>query len=50
MALGRLDDVEVSGPDWRLRPDSPALEQARLAAVQDAVDAGPAYAAAFGAS
>jgi uncharacterized protein YggE len=50
VALGRLDDVEVSGPFWRLRPDSPATEQARLAAVQDAVRRARQYAAAFGAS
>jgi uncharacterized protein YggE len=49
VALGRLDDVEVSGPFWRLRPDSPAAEQARLAAVQDAVRRARQYAAAFGA-
>jgi uncharacterized protein YggE len=49
VALGRLDDVEVSGPFWRLRPDSPAAEQARLAAVQDAVRRAQQYAAAFGA-
>jgi uncharacterized protein YggE len=50
VALGRLDDVEVSGPFWRLRPDSPAAEQARLAAVQDAVRRARQYAAAFGAT
>jgi len=49
VALGRLDDVEVSGPSWRLRPDSAAAEQARLAAVQDAVRRARQYAAAFGA-
>jgi len=49
VALGRLDDVEVSGPSWRLRPDSVAAEQARLAAVQDAVRRARQYAAAFGA-
>ena len=49
VALGRLDDVEVSGPFWRLRPDSAAAEQARLAAVQDAVRRARQYAAAFGA-
>jgi uncharacterized protein YggE len=49
VALGRLDDVEVSGPFWRLRPDSAAAEQARLAAVQDAVSRARQYAAAFGA-
>jgi hypothetical protein len=48
VALGRLDDVEVSGPVWRLRPDSGAFEQARLAAVRDAVRRAGQYAAAFG--
>jgi uncharacterized protein YggE len=50
VALGRLDDVEVSGPFWRLRPDGRAAEQARLAAVQDAVRRARQYAAAFGSS
>jgi uncharacterized protein YggE len=49
VALGRLDDVEVSGPSWRLRPDSGASERARLAAVGDAVTRARQYAAAFGA-
>jgi uncharacterized protein YggE len=49
VALGRLDDVEVEGPVWRLRPDSPVVEQARLDAVRDAVRRGRQYAAAFGA-
>ncbi|UOY03564.1 SIMPL domain-containing protein [Blastococcus sp. PRF04-17] len=49
VALGRLDDVAVSGPGWRLRPDSPALERARLDAVRDAVRRARQYAAAFGA-
>jgi uncharacterized protein YggE len=49
VALGRLDDVEVDGPDWRLRRDSPAIEQARLDAVGDAVHRARRYAAAFGA-
>ena len=47
--LGRLDDVDVAGPGWRLRPDSPAVEQARLDAVRDAVHRARQYAAAFGA-
>jgi uncharacterized protein len=47
--LGRLDDVDVSGPEWRLRPDSRAVEQARLDAVRDAVHRARQYAAAFGA-
>jgi uncharacterized protein YggE len=49
VALGRLDDVEVSGPHWRLRPDSAASEQARLAAIDDALTRARQYAAAFGA-
>jgi uncharacterized protein YggE len=49
VALGRLDDVEVSGPTWRLRPDSPVVERARLDAVRDAVRRARQYAAAFGA-
>ena len=49
VALGRLDDVDVSGPSWRLRPDSRAFEEARLAAVRDAVTRARQYAAAFGA-
>ena len=49
VAHGRLDDVEVSGPYWRLRPDSPAAERARLAAIGDAVTRARQYAAAFGA-
>jgi uncharacterized protein YggE len=48
-SLGRLDDVDVSGPTWRLRPDSPHVERARLAAVRDAVHRARQYAAAFGA-
>jgi uncharacterized protein YggE len=49
VALGRLDDVEVSGPTWRLRPGSPAVEGARMDAVRDAVHRARQYAAAFGA-
>jgi uncharacterized protein len=49
VALGRLDEVAVAGPWWQLRPDSAVFEQARLAAVQDAVRRARQYAAAFGA-
>ena len=49
VALGRLDDVEVTGPSWRLRRDSPSLERARLEAVRDAIARARQYAAAFGA-
>jgi uncharacterized protein len=48
VALGRLDDVEVSGLTWRLRPDSPAVERARLDAVHDAMRRAQQYATAFG--
>jgi uncharacterized protein YggE len=48
-ALGRLADVDVSGPTWRLRPEGPHVEAARLAAVRDAVHRARQYAAAFGA-
>jgi len=49
VALGRLPDVTVSGPHWQLRPDSPVVEEARLAAVGDAVHRARQYAAAVGA-
>ena len=49
VALGELDDVDVSGPRWHLRPDSPAVQRARLAAVRDAIRRAQQYAAAFGA-
>ena len=49
MALGELDDVEVFGPLWRLRPESPVVAEARLAAVRDAVQRARQYARAFGA-
>lgn len=49
VALGRIEEVEVNGPSWGLRPDSPSYERARLAAVTDAVRRARSYAAAFGA-
>ena len=49
VALAGLDDVSVDGPWWRLRADSPAYEEARLAAVRDAVRRARLYAEAFGA-
>jgi uncharacterized protein len=48
-ALGELDDVMVDGPWWRLRPASRAPEEARLAAIDDAVRRARLYAGAFGA-
>ena len=47
--LARLEDVAVSGPWWRLRPENPAFEEARIAAVRDAVRRARRYAEAFGA-
>jgi hypothetical protein len=44
VALGRLDDVAVYGPHWRLRPDGPVMVEARLAAVRDAVRRAQQYA------
>jgi uncharacterized protein len=48
-ALGELEDVMVDGPWWRLRPGSRAPEEARLAAIDDAVRRARLYAGAFGA-
>lgn len=41
--------LEVSGPWWRLRPDSEVYRQARIRAVGDAVRRAREYAGAFGA-
>jgi uncharacterized protein len=40
--------VAVTGPEWRLRPDSPVYRMARLAAARDATQRGREYAEAFG--
>jgi uncharacterized protein len=40
--------AEVTGPAWRLRPDSPAYRQVRLAAARDATQRAREYAEAFG--
>ena len=40
--------VTVNGPNWLLRPASPAHREARLAAVRDAVQRAREYAEAFG--
>lgn len=47
--IGRLDDVDVWGPTWRLRPGNPAEQQARLAAIDDGVERARQYADALGA-
>jgi uncharacterized protein len=49
VALGELDDVMVDGPSWQLRPGSSAPEEARLAAIDDAIRRARLYAGAFGA-
>jgi uncharacterized protein YggE len=46
--LAGADLVTVTGPEWRLRPDSPAYRAARLAAAQDATQRAREYAEAFG--
>jgi len=46
--LADADLVTVTGPDWRLRPDSPVYRAARLAAAQDATTRAGEYAEAFG--
>jgi uncharacterized protein YggE len=48
VALAGLDDVDVEGPFWRMRPDSAVFEEARLAAIRDAVRRARLYAEAFG--
>jgi uncharacterized protein YggE len=40
--------VTVTGPWWRLRPNSPVARQARLAAARDAMTRAAEYAEAFG--
>jgi uncharacterized protein len=47
-ALADQDLVSLSGPEWRVRPDSPVHREARLAAVRDALSRARDYAEAFG--
>jgi uncharacterized protein len=46
--LADAEMVSVTGPDWRLRPDSPVYRAARLAAAREATQRAGEYAAAFG--
>jgi uncharacterized protein YggE len=46
--LADAEMVSVTGPDWRLRPDSPVYRAARLAAAEDATQRAGEYAEAFG--
>ncbi|MEV0425949.1 SIMPL domain-containing protein [Micromonospora sp. NPDC049836] len=49
LRLADQDQVEVAGPWWLLRPDSPAYREARHAAVADALARAREYAEALGA-
>ncbi|WP_341717514.1 SIMPL domain-containing protein [Micromonospora sp. FIMYZ51] len=49
LRLADQDQVEVAGPWWSLRPDSPAYREARQAAITDALHRAREYAAALGA-
>jgi uncharacterized protein YggE len=49
LRLADQDQVEVSGPWWSLRPDSPAYREARRAAIADALARAREYAEALGA-
>jgi uncharacterized protein YggE len=48
LALAGQEATEVYGPWWGLRPDSPAYQQARRAALGDAIDRARDYAQALG--
>ncbi|KOX04014.1 SIMPL domain-containing protein [Micromonospora profundi] len=49
LRLADQDQVEVAGPWWELRPDSPAYRAARHAAISDALLRAREYAEALGA-
>lgn len=49
LRLADQDQVEVSGPWWSLRPDSPVYREARHAAIADALRRAHEYAEALGA-
>ncbi|MGC4767971.1 SIMPL domain-containing protein [Micromonospora sp. DT44] len=49
LRLADQDQVQVSGPWWELRPDSPAYREARHAAIGDALLRAREYAEALGA-
>ncbi|MEV1331883.1 SIMPL domain-containing protein [Micromonospora costi] len=49
LRLADQDQVEVAGPWWSLRPDSPAYREARHAAITDALARAREYAEALGA-
>lgn len=47
-SLANEEATSVSGPIWALRPDSPAIREARGRATDDALSRARAYAEAFG--
>ncbi|MDG4804833.1 SIMPL domain-containing protein [Micromonospora sp. WMMD980] len=49
LRLAEHEQVEVAGPVWSLRPDSPAYREARHAAIADALARAREYAEALGA-
>ncbi|WP_089155116.1 SIMPL domain-containing protein [Micromonospora sp. NBS 11-29] len=49
LRLADQEQVEVAGPVWSLRPDSPAYREARHAAIADALVRAREYAEALGA-
>lgn len=49
LRLAEQDQVEVAGPWWALRPDSPAYREARHAAIAEALTRAREYAEALGA-
>jgi uncharacterized protein YggE len=49
LRLADQDQIEVAGPWWSLRPDSPVHREARHAAIRDAVERAREYAEALGA-
>lgn len=49
LRLADQDQIEVAGPWWSLRPDSPAYREARHAAIADALVRAREYAEALGA-
>ncbi|MEH0935638.1 SIMPL domain-containing protein [Micromonospora psammae] len=49
LRLADQEQVEVAGPQWSLRPDSPAHREARHAAIADALHRAREYAEALGA-
>ncbi|MBM0238991.1 SIMPL domain-containing protein [Micromonospora sp. ATA32] len=49
LRLADQDQVEIAGPWWSMRPDSPAYREARHAAIADALHRAREYAEALGA-